>query len=246
MKRVLMLHDFQESSRRGMLNDGSRYLISFEKFSLAIETAILNGIKFESFEDDLLEHAKIEMTFDDGGGSALLLADFLKTKNIRGRFFIITNRIGHPNFLNREEVVYIQSLGHIVGSHSHTHPNPFCELSKSQLTYEILQSKDILENLLNQKISNFSVPGGEIRRSTLALLAEDDLDLSQVYTSVPYQGVFRNIKRCQIIGRLCIERAMSLDEMTNYFLGKGWTKNRLDYQIRRYRREIVYKLKNIF
>lgn len=246
LKKVLALHDFQESNRIGMQDSNSRYLTSFKTLKQVMDSAISSGLLFDSFENDRINHSKIEITLDDGGGSALLIAEYLKSVNIRGRFFIITSFIGNKDFLTSDEIKFIHSMGHIIGSHSHTHAHPFCELKDSIMAQEVTQSQLILEDLLCEKTSILAIPGGEIRNSTLNFLSKPKFSLSQIYTSTPYIGAYKKIEDCEIVGRLCIDRKMSSRQINRYLHGKDWTYNRLNYQIRRLRREIVYKSKNFF
>ena len=106
--RVILVHDFEESDRRGMQDDNSRYLLSLSEFKRALDQSIEKGLLFDSIDSsDSPERGSVEITSDDGGGSALLLADHLKELGIRGRFFIVTGWIGTDGFLTREEIRYI-------------------------------------------------------------------------------------------------------------------------------------------
>jgi hypothetical protein len=72
------------------------------------------------------------LTFDDGGRSALHAADELGRRGWRGHFFITTGRIASATFLAAGETRYLHGCGHVVGSHSHTHPDIFRELTPIQ------------------------------------------------------------------------------------------------------------------
>ena len=134
-------------------------------------------------------------------------------------------------------------MGHIIGSHSHTHPNPFCELSKFEIFDEVRESKDIIENVIGEKINTFSVPGGEIRNDTLNKLCDECLGLDEIYTSTPYQGQYFFSSRFTsvVYGRICIENSMPHNKICNYITGKGWKPALINYQARRFRRELIYK-----
>ena len=234
-----------------MQNYNSRYLISWDVFNEAIEIAKKKQIKFErlkNLEESEFKKKYVRLTIDDGGGSSLEIAKLLKQKNIKAFFFIATNYIGKKGYLNKKEIVEIYKMGHVIGSHSHTHPNPFCELQNETINQEVLLSKNILENIIDNKVDTFSVPGGEIRRNTLNLLCNKNLGLKEIYISTPYQGECNfdfNIET-KIYGRLCIERNMNCKKISNFILGKGWNLNFVDYQLRRFRREIIYQYKHLF
>ena len=238
--RVILVHDFAESDRRGMLGDDSRYLLSFGEFRRAVEQSIENGVLFDSIgSDDSPERGRVEITSDDGGGSALLLADHLKGLGIRARFFIVTGWIGTNGFLTRDEIRYIHSLGHAVGSHGHTHPNPFCDLDRRHLRQEIFQSREILEDLLGCAVDLFSVPGGEVLPRTIRDLQEEDLGLFRIYTSTPHQGVYIANPTSSVLGRYCLLRSMSYRKIVSVLEGRGWMYNRQRYRAGRIKRELV-------
>src|SRR2546425_5968778 len=76
------------------------------------------------------------LTFDDGGKSAVHAADELCRRGWRGHFFIGTSRIGNRTFLDAREIRYLRSCGHVIGSHSHTHPDIFPEQTVDQMAEE--------------------------------------------------------------------------------------------------------------
>jgi len=63
--------------------------------------------------------------FDDGGTSAVSIGDALAVRGWKGHFFIVTGLIGSRTFLTGAEIRYLHSCGHVVGSHSDTHPDIF-------------------------------------------------------------------------------------------------------------------------
>ena len=229
-----------------MQDSGSRYLVSLRDLEESIAIAIESGTPFESLKSNVddLPDSVVEITQDDGGGSALLLADLLNTHQVKATFFIITSKIGTKNYLNADEILSIKSMGHRIGSHSDTHPSPFCDLSDLEIHNEVLRSKELLQNLLNVQITTFSVPGGETRRRTLEILSNPLLGMRRVYTSTPYRGIYRKLGGVEFAGRLCIERSMSISDINKIILGKSWVTRRLDYQARRFRREILYKFRH--
>ena len=63
------------------------------------------------------------LTFDDGGVSAVTrIADRLEERQLRGVFFITTDRVGTPGFLSVAQVRDLGARGHVIGSHSRSHP----------------------------------------------------------------------------------------------------------------------------
>jgi len=248
VSKVLLFHDVNLNSRLGMQNLSSRYLMDWKKFQEIFEQESNYNITFEPIDAQPLgdtSKAYVRITIDDGGGSCIDIAKFLKKKNIKGYFFIITKLIGEPNFLSKNEILEIHNMGHIIGSHSHTHPHPFHFISQEKLIYEVKKSIDILEKIIKTSVTIFSVPGGEVNKRVLRILSNPIMGLDEIYISTPYQGKkdFKFANSAQIYGRLCIEAHMQNSKISNFIRGKGWRYALVDYQARRFKREVIYFLK---
>jgi len=102
-------------------------------------------------------------TFDDGGIGAQLAADTLEAKGLRGYFFITANYIGTRGFLDAAAIRDLKRRGHIVGSHSCSHPLRIGHCSIAQLHDEWTRSRDLISAILGQPITFASVPGGDFR-----------------------------------------------------------------------------------
>src|SRR5205085_8558477 len=102
------------------------------------------------------------LTFDDGGRSALAVGDELRRRGYWGHFFVVTSLIGTRTFLSPAEVRYLRSCGHVVGSHSHTHPDIFRDLPRERMLEEWRVSADLLATLLGERCGAAAVPGGDI------------------------------------------------------------------------------------
>ena len=87
-------------------------------------------------------------TFDDGGVSAIDAAARLQQHDSTGHFFVTTSRIGTKGFLSEQQIRSLREAGHVVGSHSHTHPAPISALSDDELQSEWQQSVSILAEIL--------------------------------------------------------------------------------------------------
>jgi peptidoglycan/xylan/chitin deacetylase (PgdA/CDA1 family) len=102
----------------------------------------------------------IFLTFDDGGVNAELSARLLEAHGWRGHFFIVTEKIDDPGFLTCPQIRDLHRQGHHIGSHSHTHPQRFSNLSYQQMLNEWRDSRRILTHILDEPPFSVSVPGG--------------------------------------------------------------------------------------
>ena len=163
----------------------------------------------------------LALTFDDGGKSALHVSDELCKRGWRGHFFIITSRIGGTTFLDEAGIRQLRSCGHIIGSHSHTHPHIFRDLSRESMIEEWRVSRDILTQLLGEPCDTASVPGGDI--SPVALRYADEAGLGYLFTSEPWLRP-RQVGSCWILGRAYPKVNTPLAQVRNLAHLQGWRR----------------------
>ena len=160
------------------------------------------------------------LTFDDGGKSALYIGEELCRRGWRGHFFISTGLLGRRTFLDPSEVRHLRSCGHLVGSHSHNHPDIYRELDWEKMVVEWRQSADVLAQLLGEPCVTGAVPGGEI--STQVLRSAATAGLRYLFTSEPWLRP-RIVRGCWVLGRFCPKVSTSSDEITELARFRGWT-----------------------
>ncbi len=101
------------------------------------------------------------ITFDDGGvSSATHIADMLDNLGWVGHFFVTASLIDSPGFLSTAQLRELDQRGHIVGSHSWSHPTRMSYCSNAELKEEWTRSIDRLEEILGKPVSVASVPFG--------------------------------------------------------------------------------------
>src|SRR5256884_312008 len=123
------------------------------------------------------------LTFDDGGKSAVPIGDALAARGWKGHFFIVTGLIGSRRLSTAAEIRYLHGCGHVVGSHSDTHPDIFREQPWDRMIEEWRVSRDKLAQLLGAPCRTASVPGGD--RSPLVLRSAGAAGLAYLFTSEP-------------------------------------------------------------
>lgn len=149
----------------------------------------------------------VTFTFDDGGVSFYDdIAPILERYHHKGIFFISTKYIGTKGFLTKEQIVDLNMRGHIIGSHSHSHPKDLSRLSKIEIWNEWKKSIDILYGITNNPVTYASVPNGY--NSNNVVETAFACGIKFLYTSVPTSKV-KIYKGMNCIGRFAIQEGMS-------------------------------------
>lgn len=158
---------------------------------------------------DALARAKgLLLTFDDGGLSGTRIADMLASYNSIGHFFITTDHIGSPRFLSRAGIADLARRGHVIGSHSCSHPLIMSGCSRKQLEHEWRNSVAALSDILGFAVKVASVPGGSYSRMVGETAAEAGIEV--LFTSEPTSAIDR-IGKCTLVGRYSVQRSTPAD-----------------------------------
>jgi peptidoglycan/xylan/chitin deacetylase (PgdA/CDA1 family) len=183
------------------------------------------------------------LTFDDGGKSALHVSDELSRRGWKGHFFIVSSLIGARTFLDRREIKYIRSAGHLIGSHSHTHPDIFRDLTPARMAEEWRISCDILADLLGEPCRVASVPGGDI--SGPALQSAAPAGLRYLFTSEPCTRPGR-VDGCWILGRFGPKASTSPATTAELARFRGWGRALLVRQAKEIARRTLPALYRLY
>ena len=144
------------------------------------------------------------LTFDDGGVSAYTrIAVALEQHGWRGHFFVTTDYIGAPSFLNREQIKELHRRGHIIGSHSASHPERMSRCSEGVMLREWAGSLRVLSDIVGERVRVASVPGGYY--STRVARAAAQAGITRLFTSEPTIHA-RSVDGCLVLGRYTIQR----------------------------------------
>lgn len=171
-------------------------------------SAALYKISAERFEAHLSAFDGIAgeppaLTFDDGGASALRAADALERHGRRGWFFITVNYISTPGFLDEHGIRELLRRGHVVGSHSCSHPLRMALCDAAQLQDEWTRSRQVLADILGQPPHAASVPGGQFAARVAA--AVRDAGFTTLFTSEPTRRTMV-ADGLSVFGRYTIQR----------------------------------------
>ena len=162
--RVLSLiyHDVTlDRAASGFQGPGAdRYKLSPDQFAEHLDAIATARAVPALATDDGAGGPRVFLTFDDGGSSATTtIAPMLAERGWRGHFFIPTERIGRPGFVDADAIRELRAAGHVVGSHSHTHPF-MTRLGDDEIAREWSTSKSVLEEIVGAPVTTLSVPTG--------------------------------------------------------------------------------------
>ena len=144
------------------------------------------------------------LTFDDGGSSAhSIIAPLLEEFGWRGHFFVATEHLGTDGFITTDQAVDLHARGHVIGSHSHTHPDRFSALDPAIQVDEWRTSRLKLTELLGHEVVVASVPNGYYTPAVARAAAEAGIRL--LFTSEPTSRSHQ-VAGCLVAGRFSIQR----------------------------------------
>lgn len=180
----------------------AHYKLDVSAFARHLAALTQSGLSFESvLKASTPGTARCLLTFDDGGASAAAVATVLAEHGMTGHFFITTAHIGTPGFVTHGDLIALRAAGHIVGSHSHTHPAEMSRLSPTVLASEWRISTDRLRQLLGEPITVASVPGGFY--STDVAKAAAAAGIRYLFTSEPSTATWQ-VDGCTVLGRYAL------------------------------------------
>lgn len=163
-------------------NDDWFYSVKMSELKKQIEFLKKKGYQFITL-DDIYKHVigakpiispSVAITFDDGYSDVLNTFGLFEKEKITPAIFLISNTdcinrkqlSSNKRLLNEAEIKIIQKHGWEIGSHSSTH-SKLTEINSKELSFEIADSKKILERKLQTKIKYFAYPFGAYNNNIL-------------------------------------------------------------------------------
>jgi len=186
--------------------------------------AVLDSPPAHSSEVRLAGRIRLLITFDDGGISAWLhTADLLEQFGWRGYFFVTTDRINTPGFLSESQIRDLHRRGHIVGSHSCSHPSRMSHCSTEQMDREWNVSTERLTQILGAPVSTASVPGGYYSQDVAASAAR--AGIRTLFNSEPVTSPHQ-VQECMVFGRFSVQQGVSADWVASVASGAVYPRFR--------------------
>ena len=208
---TLMYHDVigADGVRGGFEGDGpALYAVPAERFERQMDAvrAAVGGPPRSA--GDALRRGGPGMpwllTFDDGGSSAAAVGASLARRGWPAHFFVVTDLVGKPGFLDWDGVRALAAQGHVVGSHSCSHPARMADCTPAQLAEEWSRSVAALERELGGRVACASVPGGHYSAAVGRAAAAAGIET--LFTSEPRRASGA-VVGCALIGRFAVRGA---------------------------------------
>lgn len=212
MSRLLTLlyHDVyrNDPAESGFLGAGAaRYKLPLAEFDLQLErlAAVLDQSPvLVTGERSPESKPRVAFTVDDGGVSYFTdVADRLEEHGWRGHCFVPTGRIGRGGFLHTRQLRELHARGHLIGSHSVTHPSRFAACTPVEMLNEWRDSRATLEDILGAPVTTASLPGGYFSKQVAE--AADQAGIRHLFTSEPESRI-HEVGDCHVYGRYTIRR----------------------------------------
>jgi peptidoglycan/xylan/chitin deacetylase (PgdA/CDA1 family) len=168
-------------------------------------------------------HPPFLITVDDGGVSYhTLMADRLEQRGWRGHCFVSTDLIGRRGFLTAEQIRELDARGHVIGSHSASHPARFSALPFDEMVREWSHSREVLADILGHDVTVASVPGGYF--SPAVARAAGAGGIRVLFTSEPVTSI-QSASGCTLIGRFTIRRGDPAAAAQRFVVPAPWARS---------------------
>jgi peptidoglycan/xylan/chitin deacetylase (PgdA/CDA1 family) len=200
-----------------------RYQLSLSQFITHLDTIGKSTLRPRSVFDLPADSDALLLTFDDGGASAMRVADLLDARGWKGHFFLTTGLLDTAGFVTRGDARELHRRGHIIGSHSHSHPNICYNLNDEEMLAEWRTSCVLLADILGAPVTTASVPGGDMNRQTVAMAAKAGIKCLFTSEPTPYAWHCEGIK---CFGRVCLMSDGPQDELDQLLRFKGFGRRR--------------------
>ncbi|MGE5648167.1 MAG: polysaccharide deacetylase family protein [Acidobacteriota bacterium] len=164
------------------------------------------------------EPRPVFLTFDDGEQSAYtIVADLLESHGWRGHFFIVTDLTGGPGYLSAAQIRELDRRGHVIGSHTCSHPVPISICPPEEIARQWRESVKLLEDVVGHAVPAASVPGGYFSRRVAD--AAIGAGIRYLFNSEPRASTWR-LGECLVLGRYALRRGMGPQTAAGFASGR--------------------------
>ena len=232
---VLAYHDVigvgEDPDASGFRGPGpARYKLDWDQFNGHLEAIAAATGRAPVLASDVTEGRaggdSWSITFDDGGSSSVAIGEELARRGWRGHFFVVSARVGTPGFLDADGIRALTGMGHLIGTHSVSHPVRISALSWVELLEEWRRSARELAELVRAPVTVGAVPGGYYSRRVAGAAAAGGL--TALFSSEPVRAV-RHVDGCVVIGRAAVRDRTPAGRAAELAAGRplAWQRGRL-------------------
>jgi len=159
----------------------------------------------------------VMLTFDDGGLSAYtIVMDVLERYGWKAHFFIATDFIGETHFLKPTHIRELRARGHVIGSHSCSHPSMMSSQDQNCVRREWADSVNCLSDILGEEVGTASIPGGFYSQQVAE--AASSSSIRALFTSEP-TGRSHMVGNARVFGRYVAWPGMTYDRQAELIQG---------------------------
>jgi peptidoglycan/xylan/chitin deacetylase (PgdA/CDA1 family) len=136
---------------------------------------------------------EVMICLDDGFRGIYDTKDYFIQNQIQPLVFIAVELIGKENYLSKEEILELQTLGFQFEGHTWSHRN-LTQFSDEELKHELLDSKFYLSDLLGKEVKKLCFPQGYF--SSKVIDAASYYGYEQLFSSLPgsfYENMDKNL-----------------------------------------------------
>ncbi len=171
------------------------------------------------------------ITFDDGGASAIDAGAELARRGWPGHFFIVTDLVGTPGFVTWDDVRALTAQGHVIGSHTRTHPDRISACPPAQIADEWSRSVERITAETGIDTITASVPGGYYSPEVGQAAARAGIRI--LFTSQPTPTA-KTADGLLLVGRYAIRHTTTAPEAASAAAGNflPWTRQRAAWAAR--------------
>lgn len=165
MSVCLLLHGIGAVPER-IEHEERPYWISERAFAFVLDEARAYGAR---------------LTFDDGNDTDVRIAlPMLVEAGLTAAFFIPSDRIGTPGYVNEADIRAIHQAGMEIGSHGCAHLN-WLNASDAEIARDVAQSVERLARIIHAPVRSVAIPYGHCDRRVLGVLRQ--IGMGRVYSS---------------------------------------------------------------
>lgn len=164
----LMYHDVSTEAV-GVSGGPRHFSVTRRVFSEQLDQLAAEGFRARSIAECLAApvERQVAISFDDGdlGQFENGHAELVK-RGMTATFFVTTDWVGRPEYVSWSQLREMRAAGMSIGSHSKSHPF-LSELDEARLRAELLDSKNRIDQELEQATDTLALPGGDRPRRSL-------------------------------------------------------------------------------